>query len=219
MVTYVSLIGSMLILFAGYIGLLAWYRPEFESEKNKRLKLLKTKEQIFILLFSEIAILRIWWSMGRPVIWDLEYSLLLIILVAMSFFATTDLLEQIVPNKILALFALLFIIRAGYEAAYNMENMLAVIPTILLGLIFCAITFGVGYLLSKKSMGAGDVKLSLLMGLYLTGEYAVAAILYGCMVSALYSVVQMIRHKLTRKDTIPFVPFLYIGVVIRYLLG
>ncbi len=209
----------MLILFLGYIGLLAWYRPEFRDEKNRNLKLLETKEQILILVFSEIAVLRMWWSLGKPVIWDLEYSLLLIILVAMSFFATTDLLEQIVPNKILVLFVLLFIIRLGYEAVCNMEKMLSFIPTILLGLIFCVITFGVGYLLSKKSMGAGDVKLSLLMGLYLTGEYAVAAILYGCIVSALYSVVQMIRHKLTRKDTIPFVPFLYIGVVIRYLLG
>ena len=68
-------------------------------------------------------------------------------------------------------------------------------------------------------MGAGDVKLSLLMGLYLSVEYVVGAIVYGCLVGAVYSIVQLLRKKLSRKDMIPFVPFLYAGLIIRYLIG
>ena len=68
-------------------------------------------------------------------------------------------------------------------------------------------------------MGAGDVKLALVMGLYLTGEYVVGAVFYGCIASAAYSLVQLARKKLSRKDTIPFVPFLYLGLIIRYLVG
>lgn len=81
------------------------------------------------------------------------------------------------------------------------------------------ISFGLGYLLSHKNMGAGDVKLVLVMGLYLTGEYVVGAVLYGCIVGAIFSAVQLARKKLSRKDAIPFVPFLYIGLIIRYLIG
>ena len=68
-------------------------------------------------------------------------------------------------------------------------------------------------------LGAGDVKLALVMGLYLTGEYVVGAVFYGCIASAAYSLVQLARKKLSRKDTIPFVPFLYLGLIIRYLVG
>ena len=41
----------------------------------------------------------------------------------------------------------------------------------------------------------------------------------GCIASAAYSLVQLARKKLSRKDTIPFVPFLYLGLIIRYLVG
>ena len=93
------------------------------------------------------------------------------------------------------------------------------LPSVVLGVVFCALCFGIGYLLSKRTMGAGDVKLSLLMGLYLTGEYVVGAIVYGCLVGAIYSLIQLARKKVTRKDAIPFVPFLYAGLIIRYFIG
>ena len=99
-----------------------------------------------------------------------------------------------------------------------MGKVLEAFPSIVLGLLFCMISFGLGYLLSRGSMGAGDVKLSFVMGLYLTGEYVVGAVFYGCVAGAVFAVVQLLRRKLSRKDTIPFVPFLYLGLIIRYLI-
>ena len=63
-----------------------------------------------------------------------------------------------------------------------------------------------------------DVKLSLIMGIYLTGRDIPGAVFYGCLIAAGYSIIQLIRKKITRKDRLPFVPFLYMGVVVRYLL-
>lgn len=219
MLDYVSLLLSMTIVILGYVGLIAWYKPEFEQEEHKQMKLLANKEQRLIAIISEIAIVRLWFVLGKPGMDNLEYLLLLLMLIAMSFFCTTDLLERVVPNKILILFVLIFLVRFGFEGVQNFYNFIAFIPAVVLGVVFCALSFGSCYLIARGSMGAGDVKLALVMGLYLTGQYVVAAILYGCVISAVFSIIQLLRHKLTRKDAIPFVPFLYIGVIIKYLLG
>ena len=102
---------------------------------------------------------------------------------------------------------------------HGMDRLLETLPSVVLGVIFCALCFGAGYVLSRKAMGAGDVKLSLVMGLYLTGAYVVGAIVYGCLAGAAYSITQLLRKKVTRKDSIPFVPFLYTGLIIRLLVG
>ena len=93
------------------------------------------------------------------------------------------------------------------------------LASMIIGFIFCVVSFGLSYILSRGSLGSGDVKLAVLLGIFLTGEYVVGTIFYGCIMSALFSIVQLYRKKLTRKDAIPFVPFLYIGLIITYLVG
>ena len=117
------------------------------------------------------------------------------------------------------LLVLVFVLLTGMTAIRDMEAFLRLLPSIFFGEIFCAVSFGLAYLLSRGSMGAGDVKLALVMGLYLTGEYVSGAVLYGCLAAALFSLVQLARKKLGRRDKIPFVPFLYIGLIIRYIAG
>ena len=57
------------------------------------------------------------------------------------------------------------------------------------------------------------------MGLCLPAGYVTAAILYGCLAAAVVSIALLMMKKITRKDFIPFVPFLYAGLIIRYLMG
>ena len=149
----------------------------------------------------------------------LLYLLLLVMLAAMTFFCAADLWEHVVPNPMLLLLVLVFVLLAGMTAVRDMEAFLRLLPSIFFGEIFCVVSFGLAYLLSRGSMGAGDVKLALVMGLYLTGEYVSGAVLYGCLAAALFSLVQLARKKLGRRDKIPFVPFLYIGLIIRYIAG
>ena len=155
----------------------------------------------------------------KPGFDDLQFMLLAVMTMGMCVFCITDYRECIVPNKLLLILLLLFFIILGGHGVKNMEQVTGLLPSIVLGLVFSGITFGLGYLIAKGSIGAGDVKLTLIMGLYLTGVYVVPAIAYGCFCSAVFSIVQLIRKKVTRKDAIPFVPFLYIGLIIRLLLG
>lgn len=219
MKAYITLAVGMLLMPCIYWCAMMLYRPSFQEEKNRNRRPFHSVLEIIVMIAAEAALVRIWWSLGGCTVSDMTFELLFVMLAAMTFFCMTDYWERIVPNRILLLLLCLFIIILGLQGIRNMDVLLRALPSIILGLIFCAISFGLGYLLSRGSMGAGDVKLVLVMGLYLTGEYVVGAILYGCIVSALYSIIQLARKNLSRKDQIPFVPFLYIGVIIRYLIG
>ena len=217
--SYISIAVGVLLLPVLYSALILWYRPYFEKEENQKRKPLASIHEKMVLLVSEAALLRLWYAMGMKGFEDLRFTLLYLILAGMTVFCMTDVWERIVPNKILLILLFFFVIASGIHGILNLDSLAELLPSVVLGVLFCALCFGLGYLFSRKTMGAGDIKLSLLMGLYLTGEYVVGAVLYGCLAGAVYSIVQLARKKLSRKDMIPFVPFLYIGVIIRYLIG
>lgn len=214
-----TIISYMILLPLIYGGAILWIRENFEQMHNKERKPFHSIPEVLVLLLSELALFRMWWSIGKKSYYNLTFLLLFVILAALTVLCMTDLWERIVPNKFLLILLLVYFLILGTRGIVNMNEVIAILPSITLGLIFSLITFGIGYFLAKGSMGAGDVKLTLVMGLYLTGEYVVAVILYGCIASALYSVVQLLRKKISRKDAIPFVPFLYIGLIIRYFIG
>ena len=219
MISYISLVSGMLLLPAIYALLMLWYRPDFKKEENQKKRPFSSMEERAVLLTGEIAFVRFWYLHGSGGFTDLTFVLVFLMLAGMTFFCMADIREQVVPNKVLLVFLFLFVIAAGLQGLANMDRLLETLPSVALGVIFCALCFGAGYVLSRKAMGAGDVKLSLVMGLYLTGEYVVGAIVYGCLAGAAYSIIQLLRKKVTRKDSIPFVPFLYTGLIIRLLVG
>ena len=215
---YLLLAAGVLGIPLVYAGAMAWYSPAFEKEENRNRKRFRSQEEILIFLSAEAALVCVWRreaAQGEVLL----YVLLLVPLAAMTFFCAADLWEHVVPNPMLLLLVLVFVLLTGMTAVRDMEAFLRLLPSIFFGEIFCAVSFGLAYLLSRGSMGAGDVKLALVMGLYLTGEYVSGAVLYGCLAAALFSLVQLARKKLGRRDKIPFVPFLYIGLIIRYIAG
>lgn len=216
---YIILAGGMILMPFLYWGTMMIYRPSFQDEKNRIRIPLRSGPEIIMMVVAEAALFRIWQTEGWRGSSGMTIWLLFVMLTAMNVFCMTDYWEQVVPNRILLALIFLFVFIVGVQCVRDMEVALAAFPSIFLGFLFCAVSFGLGYLLSHRNMGAGDVKLALVMGLYLTGEYVVGAVLYGCIAAAVFSVVQLARKKLSRKDTIPFVPFLYIGLVIRYLAG
>jgi len=195
------------IVYAAVIGF-GGYRKPFRS-----------LPEFLVLAASETAICRIGFCMYQQGSFSFLFLMLVLMLYGMSVFCMIDYWERIVPNRLLLLWLMLWIICMGIYSLYDMNAMLRHMFGVVLGLLFCMFSFGFCYLLSKGSMGAGDVKLSILMGIYMTGEYVVGAVLYACILSAAFSLFMLAAKKITRKTHIPFVPFLYLGVIIRYYIG
>lgn len=75
------------------------------------------------------------------------------------------------------------------------------------------------YLLSRGGMGAGDVKLGAVIGMFLGGEFTLLALFLGFLSGALAGVILIFAGRKGRKDTIPFAPFLAFGSIVSSLWG
>ncbi len=212
-----SLAGCMMMLPVFYIGGIVWCRPSFEKDENQTRKPLRSPAEMTALIAAEIVLAALWWKMGCVSILEKDFLMAYLMLVVILVLCFTDYWEHIVPNKVLLLVLLVWFVITGSYAMADMNEFQKELPYILLGLVFCLICFGFSFLLSRGSMGAGDVKLSLIMGLVLTGHYVAGPILYGSIISAVYSIIMLVRKKLVKTDAIPFVPFLYMGLLVSYI--
>jgi len=68
-------------------------------------------------------------------------------------------------------------------------------------------------------MGWGDVKLALVMGLCLGWKMSMISLLLAFLVAALFVVVGLAVGRLSRKQLIPFGPFLALGAIMTLFWG
>lgn len=146
------------------------------------------------------------------------YLLTAVLLTGLAVVAVTDWKKQLISNRTILLLLALWVVIAGSNVIVNLDSGVALLFRSLAGALISGIIFGLCYLLSRGGMGAGDVKLAFTMGLYLTGERIMGAVFYGTVLCCIFSVVQLIRKKLTLKNGVPMAPFLYMGTVLTLFI-
>jgi len=124
----------------------------------------------------------------------------------------TDLERRIIPNKILAVSAVIGLtLAAATDPGSLPERLIAAAAAG--GLLFVAA------LAYPRGMGMGDVKLAALMGIYL-GSSVAPALLIALASGSLVGMAMIARHgAAARKQAIPFGPFLALGGVVALLVG
>jgi prepilin signal peptidase PulO-like enzyme (type II secretory pathway) len=147
-----------------------------------------------------------------------QHLLTLILIYGMSVLAVTDAVQKWVPNKFLAVLLLMWTAITGLAIIFDIENGLELLGRGLSGGIIAGVIFLLCYVISRHQLGAGDVKLAFIMGLYMTGQRIMGGITYGTLLCCIYSIVQLIRKKLGMKDGVALVPFLYLGVLITLII-
>lgn len=140
------------------------------------------------------------------------------IVCGMSVLAVTDCLKKIIPNRIILILLALWAILAGAGFIVSMDVGIAGLFQSLVGGIAGGIIFLLCYLLSRGQLGAGDVKLAFVLGLYMTGQRIMGVLIYGILLCCVYSLIQLSRKKIGLKDGVPLVPFLYIGMIITLII-
>lgn len=152
----------------------------------------------------------------------LFYSGFLYLLTAICFI---DLKHRLIPNSLVAA-GVIYAVVLELPALLNL--IFPVHPLLLTGLepLDALLGFLTGgglllavYFLSRGGMGAGDVKLVAMIGLF-TGLRGVAIVLFlSFLFGALTGLTLMALKKLTRKDALPFAPFLALAAAIEIFLG
>ena len=78
---------------------------------------------------------------------------------------------------------------------------------------------GLIYLLSRGGMGLGDVKLAAVMGLWLGLQGTIVALFLAFLVGGVVGVLLLVTGVKSRKDAIPFGPYLCLGAYVALLFG
>jgi prepilin signal peptidase PulO-like enzyme (type II secretory pathway) len=124
-----------------------------------------------------------------------------------------DIKHYLIPDKILyPAIGLVFL----YQILGTLETL---VSSILAGVGAAAFFLAV-YLVSKGQwMGFGDVKLALLLGLFLGWPSILVALFFAFCLGAALGVVLVALKKKGLKSEVPFAPFLIMGTAIAFFLG
>lgn len=153
-----------------------------------------------------------------PEMGNIQCVSVMILLCGMAVLTVTDTKITLIPNRILMILFLLWTGVTGLAMIENISSGFELLCRSLGGGLISGIIFLLCYIISKGQMGAGDVKLAFVMGLFLTGDRIIGAIFYGTLLCGVYSLVQILQKKLTLKNGVPMTPFLYAGTLITLVL-
>lgn len=208
MVIVNSVFNAFLVLVINY-GILVC------TEKQRNIRF-QRKKIMYLEIMTAVAVIVV--GVLSPITMVTEAMLRYCFLGTLSAIAVTDWEKHFISNKLLLVMLLLWSGIIGISIIANTENGLGILFSSLLGALTGGLIFLLCYVLSRGQMGAGDVKLAFVMGLYLTGDKIIGAIFYGVILCMIYSVIQLIRKRIGLKDGVPLAPFLYIGTLITYII-
>ncbi len=168
---------------------------------------------VFVVLF-----VRFGWSAEFA-----AFSYLMMLLVAV---VIVDIDHGIIPNEIViagmlggaAVFAYNLYHSFGY---FTDSAWWAPLAGMLPGTLFLFIVFAAGYVIYKSDnvMGMGDVKLFAPVGMFLGCRMCIIALILAILLGGIAGTVFMATGFKKRRDTIPFGPFIALGVFITIIWG
>lgn len=133
--------------------------------------------------------------------------------------ACIDYKKTIIPNRLLLYMLIIRGILLAVELLSFTENRMEILISAFGGMGTGFLLFLAAYFFSRKSIGLGDVKLTAMLGWYLGSSLIWLDVITALCLAAGYSVIQLLRKKLTMKDSIPLAPFFSIGTVLILIIG
>ncbi len=125
-----------------------------------------------------------------------------------------DWLEYRIPNKLIGLGIILWIIITIFEAILMnniwIRNLILEVIVSVAFLIVCILCM----IIVKNGLGMGDVKLLILIGLLEGMDGAISSLFISMLIIFTVSIVLIIAKKKSKTDMLPFAPYILIGTII-----
>ena len=141
-----------------------------------------------------------------------------VFIVVMAVLTVCDIKKKIVPNRIIVAALGIWILVLSIGIIFHTEQGVILLGRSLIGGVISGLIFLLCYVITKKKLGAGDVKFAFILGLYMTSSRMFGGIFYGSVLCCLFCIIQIIRKKLSFKSGVPMIPFLYMGCLITYII-
>lgn len=218
---------SLLILLVGYVYLNYSAQKETkEGNENKSaagLKKLiipdsKKKPVYYCLAFASIIPLIAvfnYYMENIALLSQIKSVCLISILVSV---ALIDYQKHIIPNLILIVGLGLRVVLFVFEFIFMRHEFVDILKMSFIGALVLGLFFTVCSLVLKNSIGMGDVKLFILMGLFQGISAAFASVFMSLIVCFVFSIFLLATRKKSRKDSLAFAPCILVGTYLSMAL-
>ncbi|MBB6455058.1 leader peptidase (prepilin peptidase)/N-methyltransferase [Salirhabdus euzebyi] len=144
--------------------------------------------------------------------YDMEMIVALSLVSLLLIITVSDLTFMIIPNKVLLVFFVLFIVlRAAIPLDPWYDPALGFIAGFGLLLLIAIV--------SRGGMGGGDIKLVAVLGIALGLQNVLLTFFFAAMLGSIAGLIGILLGKVKRKNPIPFGPFIAMGALIAYFYG
>ncbi|MFP4287336.1 MAG: prepilin peptidase [Candidatus Izemoplasmataceae bacterium] len=142
----------------------------------------------------------------------IEFMVTSIFFSLMIIVSVSDIEYHIVPDVVLIIFApIIFILRMIYPLDTWFDALLG-------GVLAFSFLYLIAYYGKKKygqdALGGGDIKLYFIIGLFLGAQLVFMSLFFAALLGIILG-----RSVLKKMNPIPFVPFIFGGVIITYFIG
>lgn len=199
----------MAIFFMEVVG--AWYMERHENKDRKSMIFLG----IMLFVGGVLSVVLVMKYPGNTFVHNIRLAFLYGILCPI---AVIDFRIQKIPNKLLLWSTLTWGITVIFEVWKNREMVFDDVKSSVVAAMAVFIVCMICKLLIKNSIGMGDIKLFMVMGLF-QGVVGMSGAIFTSLIVAFFgALLLMVLRKKGRKDQISFGPFILIGTTISMFL-
>ena len=144
---------------------------------------------------------------------------LIILLSALIGISRIDKKHRIIPSRILLVLFMIRVLTIGGEIFIDKADVMVIVLSSVLGIVYGIVIFLVIRLFSKDSIGMGDIKLFSVIGFYIGSTAILPAMFITSIFALVYGVVMIARKAISKKDTMSFGPFIAAGTIVTMILG
>lgn len=144
---------------------------------------------------------------------SISFVLVLLIPIVIS-----DFRRRIMPNRYLLMGLVIRILQYAFLLASGQELMVQLRSDIL-GALLGGAVFLLSFMISKKSVGMGDIKLFGVTGLFLGLQGTYTLLIITMVFAFIHSMILMALKKKKMKDEMPLGPYVLTGLIVGILLG
>lgn len=132
--------------------------------------------------------------------------------------AQIDFCTQKIPNRLLIISSCVWVITIMMECIKNADMVFVHVKSSLVAAIMVFIVCIICKVMIKNSIGMGDIKLFMVMGLFQGTVGMSSAIFVSLIVSFFCALALLLLKRKQRKDNISFGPFILIGTTLSMFL-
>ena len=137
------------------------------------------------------------------------------VILAYSYIAAVhDFKNKSIPNTLILGMISTWFFMMIFKFFVDSNMAISLLKESMIGFFIGGILFLLVYILSKKGLGGGDVKYIAASGLYIGFSGILSVSLIGSLLAAIVGLILIYLKKIKPKDTMPLVPFLYIGILL-----